>query len=544
MHCVQCHGHQPRLGAPVPLIDAASFHADRSGQTVAALAAIRVQNKDRPMPPSMFLDASVTAPLVQWANAGAMPVANGCGVHDPNNMPVAGSNGSAGSGVTVPAAGSGAVVPQQGSDWLMFGGDLSDTRDTPADSNETSITAANVANLTELWTWKGASNTATPAVAGGVVYFGSWDGKVHALDQATGKELWMTALPHLIDSSPALNTTQVFVSDDHGSLHALDRKTGMKQWSTVVDMHPEAHLWSSPIYVQDANMIVIGVAAGEEQVQPPYSFKGSVVGFDATTGMEKWRFYTTTGDTASGPGVGVWATAVIDTTRKLAFIGTGNAYSGTAGQYTDSMLALNYENGMLAWSHQFTKGDVFSIYGGSAGPDFDIGAAANLFTLNGKDVIGISIKSGDYTVLERETGTQVWTQHISSGSSMGGMIASSAVAEDMVFVASNAFPGESSTIAGLNLKDGMIAWKQTISGGLVYGGVLHSNGVVYVGSSSSQLIAYEAKTGKQLWMQMAPDAIAGGPCIAHGMLFVPWGYTWTLREGMAGTGGLTAYGLK
>jgi outer membrane protein assembly factor BamB len=187
---------------------------------------------------------------------------------------------------------------------------------------------------------------------------------------------------------------------------------------------------------------------------------------------------------------------------------------------------------------------VFSIYFGTIGPDFDIGAAANLFELNGKDVIGISIKSGDYAVLERETGTQVWTQHISSGSSMGGMIASSAYADGMIFVASNAFPGEQSTVAALDAKDGTIAWKQTITGGLVYGGVLHSNGVVYVGSSSSALVAYEAKTGKQLWTKMAQDAIAGGPCIAHGMLFVPWGYTWTLREGEAGNGGLTAYGLK
>jgi hypothetical protein len=27
-------------------------------------------------------------------------------------------------------------------------------------------------------------------------------------------------------------------------------------------------------------------------------------------------------------------------------------------------------------------------------------------------------------------------------------------------------------------------------------------------------------------------------------VYVPWGYNWTLREGAAGNGGLTAYGLK
>ena len=42
---------------------------------------------------------------------------------------------------------------------------------------------------------------------------------------------------------------------------------------------------------------------------------------------------------------------------------------------------------------------------------------------------------------------------------------------------------------------------------------------------------------------MLPDAIGGSPVVADGMLFVPWGYQWTLRGGMPGAGGLTAYGL-
>jgi len=505
------------------------------------------------MPPEMLLPASEIAPLVQWVNGGAMPAAVGCAIHESlDTPPAAGSSGSAGGGGQGGAGGSGggssgsagqaggAIAQGQG-DWVRFGGDLGDQRSNPY---ETIITKQNVSMLKEAWTFRGASNTSTPAVVDGVVYFATWDGKVHALDAGTGTVHWTTTLPDLIDSSPAVSDTQVFVSDDNGSVHALERGKGAVQWSKQVDAHPEAHLWSSPIYVASAGLLLIGVASGEEQTQMPYSFRGSVVALDASTGAERWRFYTTTGDSASGPGMAVWATVAVDETRKLAFVGTGNAYSGTAGKYADSLLALHYDSGLLAWSKQFTANDVFSIFG-SPGPDFDIGASANLFSIAGKDVVGIGIKSGAYAVLDRETGDMIWGTHVGGMGNMGGIIASPAYAENQIFVASNTYPSpQSVTVAALSADKGAILWKQTISGALAYGGVLYANGVVFVGATNAAMVAYDATTGKQLWSVQAPDAVAGGASIAHGILFVPWGYSWTLREGVSGNGGLTAYTLK
>jgi polyvinyl alcohol dehydrogenase (cytochrome) len=544
MHCVECHAHQPRLGAPMPLVDAAAFQVQRSGLSVAALVAMRIVNNQRPMPPAMLLTANDVAPLLSWAQAGAPPAANGCIVHDPFDLPAAGQGGQAGAAPVAGASGSagsagGSAPSTAGGDWLMFGGDLANTR---VNAQETTIGVQNVAMLKPLWTFHGAATTSTPAVLEGVVYLSTWDGKVHALDAHTGTERWATTLPDLIDSSPAVSATQVFVSDDNGSMHALERSTGKLQWSKVVDPHAEAHLWSSPIYIESAGLVVVGVASGEEQTQGPYSFRGSVVGLDAKSGNEKWRFYTTTGDSASGPGIGVWATAAVDEKRKLAIIGTGNAYSGTAGKYADSLLALNYETGQLAWSKQFTTDDVFTIYGGGHGPDYDIGAGANLFSIAGKDVVGVAIKNGDYVVLDRESGGMIWMTHVGGMGNMGGMIASPAYADGKVFVSSNSMQ-QSVVVAAIDAAKGTVLWMQTLSGGLSYGGVLYANGVIYVGTSGAALVAFEAASGKQLWMTKAPDAIATGVSIAHGTLFVPWGYTWTLREGAAGSGGLTAYAL-
>jgi serine/threonine-protein kinase len=56
----------------------------------------------------------------------------------------------------------------------------------------------------------------SPAVANGVVYVGSYDQNVYALNAKTGSKLWSYATGNLVESSPAVANGMVFVgSDDH-----------------------------------------------------------------------------------------------------------------------------------------------------------------------------------------------------------------------------------------------------------------------------------------------------------------------------------------
>jgi polyvinyl alcohol dehydrogenase (cytochrome) len=544
--CVMCHGHRPRLGAPVSLMDAASFQKlGMTGLPLQQVVADRVQSMERPMPPKGLLAPAALAPFLSWLGSGAQPDPAGCAVLDPADAQMEGTTspdpGAGAAGAMAGAAGQAAPgEPAAGGEWTMFGGDLANTR---ANKLETKLTVQSVPGLKELWTFRGAGCTATPAVAGGVVYVPTWGGKVYALDAATGVQRWMTALPDLIDSSPAVTATTVYVSDDQGSVHALDRADGKKLWSKLVDMHPEAHLWSSPIYVPSLDILVLGVASGEEAVQGPWTFRGSVVALDAKTGEERWKFYTTTADAMSGPGVAVWATAAVDETRKLLFIGTGNGYDGVTGPLVDSLLALDLTSGERMWSHQFTAEDAFTI-ATFAGPDYDLGASANLFQVGGQDVVGVGIKSGDYAVLARDTGEVVWKTNLTTGSVQGGFIASAAVAEDKVFAAGNHYPEMNTTLAAFEAASGKVLWKADLMGGTAFASVAYASGVAYLGLSNGDFYAFEAASGKQLVKLAAPDAIAGGPSVANGVVYVPWGYNWTLREGMEGNGGLTAYGLK
>ncbi len=549
-HCVQCHGRTLREGAPIVLVDAADFQRDLGGQTVGTAVLRRMRDDARPMPPPPAARATADelAKLADWVEMGAAPAGSGCSIDETQAPPTEAPNDPDVVVVTTPDspeeedAGVPEPEPEPApADWPMFGFDLANSR---SNTGETTLSPDNVDGLRELWRFSGPSTSSAPAVAGGVVYLPGWNGRVYAVQLEDGATVWTASLPDLIDSSPTVSDTRVFVSDDNGRVHALDRETGRVLWSRSVHSHEEAHLWSSPMYIASAGLIVVGIASGEEQVpKATYTFRGGVVGIDADSGEIRWRFESAAEADGSGPGVGSWGTAAVDEARKLVFIGTGNNYQPPYSEYSDAMLALDYETGRLAWSRQFTENDAYTIYG-AQGPDYDIGSSANLFSIDGEDVVGIGVKSGVYFALDRESGQIRWRTNVTVGSVLGGIISASAYADGLIFVASNEFVASRTAVVAIDARNGEIVWRESMSN-LTYGSVAHANGVVYVGSTAGSISAFDALSGAVLWVDRTPNnqPIAGSPTVANGRLLVPWGYQWTLREGNSGSGGLTVYGL-
>src|SRR5215813_280635 len=73
-------------------------------------------------------------------------------------------------------------------DWPMYGRDLAGSHYNP---NEKQLTPANVSRLKAKWVFEtGGDVSSQPTVVGGVLYFGSWDGKQYALDAKTGTKIW------------------------------------------------------------------------------------------------------------------------------------------------------------------------------------------------------------------------------------------------------------------------------------------------------------------------------------------------------------------
>lgn len=144
----------------------------------------------------------------------------------------------------------------------------------------------------------GGKIRSTPAVSGGLVYFISFDAKVYALDAKSGEKKWefvtsgernyeakgihgsvpaTQTMPDFWDtyeSSPAVVDGVVYVGSGDGNMYAIDAATGALRWKFATGdvVHSSAAVVDGVVYFGswDANFYAV----------------------DAATGAEKWRFKT------------------------------------------------------------------------------------------------------------------------------------------------------------------------------------------------------------------------------------------------------------
>ena len=115
------------------------------------------------------------------------------------------------------------LIPVARADWIMF----------HAETSHSGIGTGNSPlSIALLWKYNtGGEVYASPAVVGGVVYVGSNDGNVYALNATSGIKLWNFATSNIIFSSPAVVGGVVYVGSDDDYVYALNATSGIKLWS-------------------------------------------------------------------------------------------------------------------------------------------------------------------------------------------------------------------------------------------------------------------------------------------------------------------------
>jgi polyvinyl alcohol dehydrogenase (cytochrome) len=411
--------------------------------------------------------------------------------------------------------------------WPLVGHDLSNTRSAAGGPS-----TSQVPGLQVRWRFHATDGdfTGTPVIGDCHVFVGSNGGVVRALNEQTGGVLWSTNIGAPDPSSLALDEAEgvVFAAGARvGSpfVAALDASTGAVKWSTAVSAQPDSDAYGSPLFVAGVpapaatggtsprNLVFEGVASSlsSETGSSTDTNQGQLVALDAASGTVVWSLSTVP---AGDNGGAIWSTPSYDPSTNMLYVGTGNAYSGTAAPTTDSVLAVDASTGAIVNHFQATRGDVFGA-SSLTGPDFDFGAAPNLLSVNGTPAVGVGQKSGVYWMLSRSTLQPIWSATIGRGSAFGGVVGSTAIDGSRVY-GPNTLPGYTWAV---DQSSGQLAWVDPSVDPLHYGPATVSNGVVYTEDSYGFLDCVEAATGlllNRLPLNGASDLQAGSYAEAYG----------------------------
>ena len=335
--------------------------------------------------------------------------------------------------------------------WLAYGRDYEEQRFSPL----TQINADTVERLGLSWFKDMGTSRAlesTPIVVDGIMFFTSAWSRVYAVDAVTGKDIWSydpkvpgewarLACCDVVNRGVAVYRGRVYVASLDGRLIALDAASGKEVWTkdTLIDRDRPYTITGAP---RAANgKIFIGNGGAE------YGVRGYVTAYDAETGEQIWRFYTVPGDPAQpfehpememaaetwkggewwkiGGGGTVWNSIVYDPDFNHLYLGVGNGTpwtrairspGGGDNLFLASIVAVDADTGAMKWYYQTTPGD-----------NWDYTATQDM-TLADMEVDGTqrkvimqAPKNGFFYVIDRSNGellrahnyvTTTWATHV------------------------------------------------------------------------------------------------------------------------------------
>src|SRR5690349_16540783 len=103
---------------------------------------------------------------------------------------------------------------------------------------------ASVSGQTVVWKYAtGSGIYSTPCVGGDVIYFGSSDMHVYALNKKTGKLIWKFKTDGAVNTTPVLDENKVIVNSADGSVYALNKDSGNIVWRFKTKGEHRYDLW-------------------------------------------------------------------------------------------------------------------------------------------------------------------------------------------------------------------------------------------------------------------------------------------------------------
>jgi PQQ-dependent dehydrogenase (methanol/ethanol family) len=446
-----------------------------------------------------------------------------------------------------------------GNDWLINGRAYDNDRYSPLSQ----ITANNISSLVPVaivQTGMAASFETTPVVSSGVMYLTSPtvnnQMKVMAVNAATGERYWETTYNEgqfqiccgPVNRGIALAYGMVYFDTLDDQLVALDARTGHRRWAVRV-ADPSGGYSETMAPLAYDGMIIEGSAGGE------WALRGFIAAYDARSGRQIWRWYTTMPSSYAGnswkSGGGMpWMTPALDTKRGLLIFSTGNPNPDLNGlnrkgdnKWSDSIVALDVHTGKFRWGYQEVKHDVWDYDAVSPPVLFDVhmngqtipaageaGKVGWVFIVN--RITGKLIhKSQNYVLMSKNmfstpTKTGVKMLPGANGGAEWSPVAYSPHTHYMYILGmdqlmnftvgpgdaprghlrlgsafKNVAPGglQDGRFVAVNMDTGRVAWTAITPLPLIGGALVTGGNVALMGEGNGWFDAYDATSGRRVW---------------------------------------------
>ncbi|HEX4781649.1 MAG TPA: PQQ-binding-like beta-propeller repeat protein [Usitatibacter sp.] len=304
----------------------------------------------------------------------------------------------------------------------------------------------------------------SPVMQGGIVYFGSDDGSVYAVDAESGRQLWRHATQGPVPSTPAVAGDTVYVGSYDGRFYALDARTGATRWKFRTEgerrfeakgLHgatPSGQTYFDTFDIYLSSPVVAGDAVYFG------SGDGHLYALDRTDGTLRWKFHT--GD-------------VVHASPAYA---DGVLYFGSWDSY---FYAVDAKTGQEKW--RFHGGEDPVIHN-------QVGFQGSAAVVDG--VVYVGCRDSNIYALDAATGKEKW--RIYNGGSW--VITSPAVTDGKVVFATS----DTSLFHVVEAQTGKAIAKQQ-GKAYMFGSPAVARGVVYQPVMNGTLQARDLATGDLLW---------------------------------------------
>ena len=343
------------------------------------------------------------------------------------------------------------------------------------DAKRSSIGQGGPSNLS--LAWKFPTNGAvmsSPSVVDGIVYFGSQDKNIYAVNALSGSLIWNFTTLDAIESSPAIAYGKVCTGGEDGYVYCLDAYNGNLLWQTFVNgslpftSGAAVMLRSSPAIVN--NKVYIG------------SLDGNLYVLNLNNGTIEWKFKTS-GLITSSPTVDDDA-----------------VYTVSEEPASGGLYKLNADTGDLIWKKsipyetQFTGGT--DMQGSPTVANGMVFASANLRTY-----YGINAANGD----------TIWT--------FTNPQATEFIVSSPIYLNGKLFIVNKFNITCLNATNGHTIWT-IFSGDEFYVSPSYANDKLYIVTSERNLFIFSAINGEKLARFILPSASWSSPTPYGGRLYI------------------------